>query len=538
MLDKITSLIKLVAGDVDFIVEMPTEKSFGDYSTNVAFKLAAKKEKHPIAVAQKLAEEIKKADKAELFEKIEAVAPGFINFWLSKNALQEELGAILKEKGNYGKTQIAKGKSQKINIEFISANPTGPLTLGNGRGAFLGNTLANILEAVGHKITREYYVNDAKSSNQIKELGKTTIGKGTTYLTNYLRKKLKTNGLKLKTLTKKIKDNDQLYGEAGHLIAQEIHKDNKKFIENELKIKFDVWFSEDSLYQQSLTEKILEILKKAGLAYEKEGALWFKATLFGDNEDRVLVRWTGEPTYFLSDIAYHFNKLIDRKFDKVIDIWGADHHGYVARLKAGLKAIKINPDKLFVIITQLVRLVRGKKEVKMSKRKGIYVTLAELIKKVGKDASAFFLLMNSPDSHMNFDLKLAAEKSLKNPVYYAQYAAVRCGSILKKSKIKNQKSKLQSKNLNLLTADSELNLIRELIKFPDIMIRTAKDYEAHRLTHYTLDIARSLHDFYEKERVIIDDKKLMAARLALVSATKIVLENLFGILGISAPKKM
>lgn len=331
-------------------------------------------------------------------------------------------------------------------------------------------------------------------------------------------------------------------------MAREVQKDNKKFIEKELKIKFNKWFSEESLYKNGAVEKLLGELKRENLVYEKDGALWLKTKDFGDSEDRVLVRQphlvrqAGEPTYFLPDLVYHLNKFKIRKFDKVIDIWGADHHGYEPRLRAGLKAFGIfenNDGKFKVIITQLARLIKDGKEVKMSKRKGEFITIEDLIKEVGLDAARFFFLMSSPDTHMNFDLSLAKERSMKNPVYYAQYAAVRCGSILKKSKsVHSNILENVGMNLKLLNTKEDLDLTRMLARFPEIIKEAAEKYNPQILVRYSLDLARQFHNFYEKERIIGEEKNLMLARLELIKATQIIFKNLFGLLGVSMPKKM
>ncbi|MBI5079310.1 arginine--tRNA ligase [Candidatus Wolfebacteria bacterium] len=528
-------------------VFIPENEQFGHYSTNVALKLAKLSKKKPLEVAENLKSSILNL-KSDFFQKIEVAPPGFVNFWLSEKVLQDELKDILKQKEKYGRSTLRQAQGKKVQIEFISANPTGPLTIGNGRGGFFGDVLANILKFVGHKVAREYYVNDAKVSAQIKELGKTAMGEGKTYSTKNLESQIAKIGAKLKNLsaswrTKKLKND--LYGEAGYLLAQEIQKNNKKFIEKILKIKFDKWFSEESLYQNGSVNKILSELKKKNLVYEKDGALWLKTSDFSDSEDRVLVRKSrlagqvGEPTYFLPDLAYHLNKFKIRKFNKVIDIWGADHHGYEPRLRAGLKALGIfeNGDGKFqVIITQLARLIRNGEEVKMSKRKGEYITLEDLIKEIGLDAARFFFLMSSPGTHMNFDLSLAKEKSLKNPVYYAQYAAVRCQSILRKAKSEKRKAKI---NFNLLSTKEDLDLMRMLARFPEIIEEAAENYNPQILARYSMDLARQFHNFYEKEKVIgLDNKETVFARLILIEAALTVFKNIFSLLGVSLPRKM
>jgi arginyl-tRNA synthetase len=525
---------------------VPENENFGHYSTNAALRLAKLQGKNPMEIATNIKNQISKI-KNNIIERIEVAAPGFINFWLSPKVFQDELKEILKKKEKYGKAILRQAQGKKIQVEFISANPTGPLTIGNGRGGFLGDVLARVLEFSGYRISREYYVNDAKVSTQIKELGKTAISEGSSYKTKNLEFRIENLGARLKKITD--------YGEAGYLLAKEIQKENQKFIEKDLKIKFDNWFSEESLYQSGTVEKVLKDLEKKNLVYKKDGALWFKTKKFGDSEDRVLVRQprlagqAGEPTYFLSDLAYHLNKFKVRKFDKVIDIWGADHHGYLPRLKASLRAFNVSEDKLIAVITQLVRLKKGGEEVKMSKRTGEFITLKDLIEEVGLDAARFFFLMNSPDTHMDFDLDLAKEQSLKNPVYYVQYAAVRCNSILRKSEINIRTSDVPKlppsilrtsdvQKLNLLNTSEDINLMRMLIRFPEVIEEAAKNYNPQVLVRYSLDLAREFHNFYEKERILGEKQDLTTARLELIKAARIIFKNLFELLGISLPKRM
>ncbi len=533
-------LKKVIKEKIEIEVFVPENEQFGHYSSNVALKLAtlARKNadlnaelrgKNPMQIAEEIKTALSSMIARDFFEKIEVATPGFINFWISEKVLQDELKEILKKKQNYGKSAV-RGQMSKVQIEFISANPTGQLTIGNGRGGFFGDVLANILKFAGYKVVKEYYVNDAKASTQIKELGKTALGEGNIYKTKNLELIIKNLGEKLKNITD--------YGKAGNLLAREIQKDNKKFIEKGLKINFDKWFSEESLYKNGAVEKLLDELKRKNLVYEKGGALWMKTKDFGDNEDRVLVRASGEPTYFLPDMAYHLNKFKTRKFTQVIDIWGADHHGYEPRLRAGLKALSIfeNGDGKFkVIITQLIRLIKEGKEVKMSKRNGEFITLDDLIKEVGLDATRFFFLMSSSDTHMNFDLSLAKERSMKNPVYYVQYAAVRCGGILRKSNVKYQKSRIK---FDLLSTNEDLNLIRQLARFSEVIKEAANNYNPQILARYSLDLAKTFHNFYEKERIMGAEENLMAARLELIKATQVIFKNLFGLLGVSMPKKM
>lgn len=531
MIEKIREIIeKVVDGGVKFLVTASEKPDFGHYSTNVGFFLKENLED----VARRFQE-----DGGTLFEKVE-VKGKFINFWVYKNALVEELARILKSK----KLINSSTQQLNINLEFISANPTGPLTMANGRGGFLGDALGNVFEAVGHKVTREYYINDA--GNQVKILGESVLaalGKESSKENHYQGGYIKEIAKKLES---KIDGGIDVEG-IGRLAAAELLKEIKSTTQK-AGIKFDVWFSEyEKLRKGSLLKKILGILEKDGLVEKKEGAVWLKTSDIADDKDRVLVKSDGQPTYFLSDLAYHYDKFVKRKFDKAIDIWGADHHGYVARLKAGVKAIGAAPEKLTILITQLVRLVENGQEVKMSKRSGEFITMDELIQEVGKDAARFFFLLHTPESHMDFDLGLAKERSLKNPVYYIQYAYVRCGSILAKSFASPDRQgrfrekagvKKVSANWDLLEGDSELNLLRELVKLPDLILQTAADYQVSRLARYSMELSKAIHYFYEKERVIGVEEEIMKTRLALVAATREILGRLFDLLGISKPEKM
>lgn len=534
----IEAAVKSAFGNIvvpDFSTAVPENPEHGDYATNVALLLARIVKKNPMEIAEVLARQLAMYN-PQLITNV--AHPGFINFRLSDIVLQKELSEILKKKNAYG-SQRGAANSQKVQIEFISANPTGALTIGNGRGAFLGDVLANTLTKAGYRVTREYYINNARASTQIKELGKTGLEKGTTYLTPELQRVMVKCNKKIDALKKKSPKN--LDGEVGHLLAQEIQKENKRFITNTLKIKFDSWFEEEALYTKKLPERILGELTKTGYAYKKDGAVWFRATKFGDSEDRVLIRSDGDPAYLLPDLAYHKDKFSGRKFSRAIDIWGADHHGYVPRLKAGLQALGIPAEPLTVIITQLVRLIKDGEEVKMSKRAGTAILFSDLIKEVGLDGARFFFLMHSSDTHMDFDMTIAQERSMKNPVYYVQYALVRCHSILRKRQTLNAKCQTidkKSKIIEILNTAEERALLKKLIQFPEVVGDTAMDYQVHRLTRYGMELAAGFHHFYEKHRVITEDTAKSEARLVLVAATKIVLHSLLDLLGISQPERM
>lgn len=533
-------LIRTLLGDIvrkitlDFkggiLIEIPENKERGDYTVNIAFALTKILQKSSQEIAEYLVNELKK-QKIKDFSKIEA-KNGFINFFLSEDCLKCQLEEILKKKNKYGEPNV-KSQRLKVDVEFISANPTGPLTIGNGRGGFYGDTLANILESQGHKVIREYYINDR--GEQVLLLGRSIrvaqdrvrridspnrfAEPGNLYKGDYINE-----------LAKQI-DEDLNAEEAGQKAIELVLKTYIKPVLKKLNIRFNVWFSEKTLYQKGDYEKALSELMKSDWVYEKDGATWMKTSRLGDSEDRVLIKKDGSETYFLSDILYHFDKFKIRKFDKVIDIWGADHHGYAPRLKAAVAALGVPKDNLEIIITQLARLVKNGKEVKISKRAGVFITLEELVGEVGLDATRFFFLMYSPNTHMDFDMALAKQRSQKNPVYYAQYAHARISSILRKTK-------LSPCGGQLLKEKCELDLIRKLIEFPEILNDIAANYEVHRLPRYSLELAREFHNFYEKCRVITEDKNLTSARLGLATATKIVLANALNLMGIKAPDKM
>lgn len=513
-------------------IEHPENEEFGDYSSNVAMVTAKLARMKPMDLAEKLKVKIENLKPSDLLEKVEVVKPGFVNLILDKRYFLGQIPGILKKKKKYGDLEI--GKGQKIQVEFISANPTGPLTIGNGRGGFTGDVLVSVLNKAGYFAFREYYWNDAKDSTQVEGLGKSVKGEEEVYAGEYI-----------KDLPNKIKKefnknvDDLSIEEAGQYAVSILKKDIEKFIKEKLNINFDNWFSEQSLYDNTKKDKALKLMEEEKLLYEKEKAKWFKSSEYGDTEDRVVIRSDGSPTYLLPDIAYHLDKF-DRGFDKVINIWGADHGGYVARLKGAMEALG-HKGKLEILIAQLVRLIKNGQEVKMSKRAGTFVTLEELIDEVGLDASRFFFLMYSLNTHMDFDMDLAKEKSDKNPVYYVQYAHARMSSIFLKAEaegIKNISMDTKEHDPNLLSNQAELALIKELIKYPELIEDVATRYEIHRLPYYSIDLARKFHSFYNACQVINDDSELTKSRLALVRASQIVLQNVLGVMGVSAPEHM
>jgi len=507
---------------IEIKIERPANKEYGDYSSNIAMVLSKILNEDSLKIAKKIKSKIEGKD-PKIFEKVTAEKPGFINFYLKKEYLQDKLRKILEKKEKFSQLNI--GKDRKVQVEFISANPTGPLTIGNGRGGFLGDVLSNILEEAGYKVTREYFINDR--GEQIKKLGFSILNpKKGIYKGEYIekiRKKLK-------------KDLERMSFEkagekAGRIILNEMIKPTVK----KMGIRFDKWFSESYLYKSKLIDKVIRMLKNRKLVYEKNGALWFKSKKFGDDKDRVLIKKSGEHTYFLSDIAYHWDKFKRRKFDKVINIWGADHFGYIKRVMAAKKALDIKGE-LKIIITQLVKLFKNGKEIKMSKRAGTFITLDELIKEVGTDVSRFLFLTRSPDTHLDFDLDLAKEESKKNPVYYIQYAYARIRNILKRSKYTD--SEIFRADFRLLNHKYEIELIKQLLRFPEVIEDIAYDYQVHRLCYYTLELVSIFHKFYETNRVIGEDKEITLSRLALVKSTEIILRKSLDIMGISAPCKM
>jgi len=519
---------KTIDQKIDFTVEIADNSQFGHYATNIALRLAGILKTTPIDLARRLAEKIKNEDEKEFFDRVEVAPPGFINFWISKKVLQTQLQEILAEKKKYGTNKIGKGES--VQVEFVSANPTGPLTLANGRGGFLGDAISSTLAFSSYKVEREYYVND--TGGQILTLGKSILAKRGLIEGNedfYKGGYIDVWAEKNFTLVKKNINNPLKLGE---LAAKDFLSDIKKMLKTKAGIKFDRWTSEKNhIYKKNLPEKAEAIFKKKNLTYKNGGAVWFKTSDFGDDKDRVLITKDGFPTYFLAD-AGHYLETKKRGFKKKINILGPDHYGYKARVQAVAETVGLKNSE--IIITQTIRIVKGDAKIKMSKRKGEFMTFEELLDAVKPDVARFFLLMYAPETHMDFDLELAKEESLKNPVYYVQYGYVRASNIIAKAK-----TKISDKtDLNALKNEPELNLILKLIQFPDIVEQIAEDYRVNRLTRYAIELAKAFHNFYEKERVIVKDEKILAARLALVCAVKIVLGNALDLMGISKPDKM
>ncbi|MCX6761636.1 MAG: arginine--tRNA ligase [Candidatus Moranbacteria bacterium] len=498
-------------------INYPPEE-FGDYSTNLALKVAKELKKNPREIAELVKSELEKEDvKDKIFSQIEVAGAGFLNFSLSAGARGSEIEKINSVGEHYGDSKIGKGK--KIHLDFVSANPTGPIHLGNGRGGPLGDTLANILIKNDFSVWREFYVNDF--GNQIRILGHSILKDD----------EAQYRGKYIDDLAKKNTEPDPFL--VGQMATETILDQMIRPAMESLGIFFNDYFRESSLHKNGEVEKAFEELKKKDLLYEKDGALWFRAEKFGDEKDRVVKKTTGEITYFGGDVAYHLNKLQKRKFDLAIDIWGADHHGDVARVQGVMDALGY-PGKVKVLLTQNLTVLKNGEEFKMSKRKGQYICLEDLIDEVGKDAVRFIFLAYSANSPMIFDIDLAREKSNKNPVYYVQYAYARMAGILRKT----EKEAEGKADFSLLTNEKEIELARHLMRFPDLILEIAENYEVHRITHYAIKLADKFHSFYHTSRILDEEKALASARRELVSATKVVLGETLRLVGIGAPDKM
>lgn len=504
-------------------VESIFQSSYGDYASNAGLVLAKKIKLRPQDLARILKDNISNqlGSDQSLITGLAVADPGFLNFFLSPEILWQQVREILSRKEKYGSSSL--GQNQKVEVEFISANPTGPLTVGNARGGFWGDVLANVLKSAGFKVEKDYYVNDY--GNQILTLGHSVLKD----------EEAKYKGDYIDWLAGQIKEKDPY--RVGEAAAKLVIEKMIKPTVLKMGIKYDNWLSETSFHKSRRVDKVIERLKKKDLVYEKEGAWWFKSTLFGDPRDRVIVKGNEWKTYLAGDMALHQYKFEEKKFNKVINIWGADHYGDVPGLQAVVQALG-HAGKLEVILLQFVTLFEKGEQFKMSKRLGNYVTMDELLETVGLAAARFFFLQKSPDTHLNFDMDLAKEPSDKNPVYYVQYAYARSCSIFAKIKSEKLNLKPSVQDLKLLNHESELNLIKQLLRLPEVVEDTAKDYQAQRLPQYALDLAASFHQFYRDCHVVLEDKKLSQARLALVQASRIVLKNALDLLGIPAPEKM
>jgi arginyl-tRNA synthetase len=536
------SLRTMGVESIPFIeVEAPPNDTFGDLATPVAMSLSKMLRKPPRKIAEDLVSSIK--DKS-VFEKIDIAGPGFINFTFSRGYIYSEIRKLLTYQSSFLRTDTGKGR--KVQIEFISANPTGPLHLGHGRGGATGEALANLLRAAGYHVEREYYINDA--GKQVKLLGLSVFsryqqlsgaeypfpedGYRGGYVEDVANEIIREHGRKY--LQTSFNDVSDFFIDFSYKrILGGIRKDLEDF-----GIVFDTWQSERELYEKGYVEDAIESLRAKGFVYDKDGATWFKATAFGDDKDRVIIKQDGEYTYFASDIAYH-RKKIEKKYDELIDIWGADHHGYIPRINAVIEALGHPKGKLKVLLVQMVTLLRGGKPVQMSKRAGEFVTLREVIEEVGADIAKFIFLTRRPDSHLEFDLEAAKAQSSENPVFYVQYAYARINSIFVRSGKKGMDAdELSNADMQLLSAPEELRVIKKLLMYPMIFEGAVIAREPHRITFYLQELAGMFHAYYNKYRVIGDDIALTRTRLSLCEAIRTVLRDGLGILGISAPEKM
>lgn len=522
--------------NVDFIFTVPNQQAHGDYSTNVAMLLTKVLKKNPRDIANEIISNLE-YDKS-VIEKIEIAGPGFINFYFTKKYVTNVIKDIIEKSENYGRSNKYNGKIAQV--EFVSANPTGPLTVGHGRNAVTGDTIANLLEWIGYKVEREYYFNNA--GRQMRILGDSVrlrylelLGHNIEFPEEYYQ------GDYIKDIAKKLYDEygDKLINENPEGIfkqraEKEIFDDINKTL-SRLNIHFDNYYNENSLYEEGRIEKLLKLFEEKKLSYKKDDAVWLKLSELGNEKDKVIVKSTGEPTYRLPDIAYHITKF-ERGYDLIVDLFGSDHNATYPDVLAGLKALGYDINKVKVLIHQFVTIIQNGEVVKMSTRKANYVTLDELIDEVGSDVVRYFFNMRSISSHLNFDIGLAKKQSDENPVFYLQYAHARISSILRMTKDENLNLSLE--NLELLTQDEEQNLLKKLFEFPDEVLLSAENFEPHRICVYLEELAALFHKFYTECRIIGSPKELAEARIALIIAVQTVLRNGLKILGVSAPEKM
>ena len=528
-----------------FTIEIPNDKSHGDFAANVAMVCAKALKMNPRQIATILMERM--IFDGTYFERCEMAGPGFLNFFLSKEWFARVIKAIEADGENYGRSQ--EGGNQKIMVEFVSANPTGPMHMGNARGGALGDCLAAVLDWAGYDVTRECYVNDA--GNQIEKFGKALEAR---YLQIYQGEEavpFPEDGYHGEDIKIRAQEFADIHGDA-YVDAEEKERRNAlvayalpKNIEGlktdleKYRITYDVWFRESTLHESGAIDDIVKTLSEKGLTYEKDGAIWYKATAYGGEKDEVLIRANGNPTYFAADIAYHYNKFAVRGFDRVINVWGADHHGHVARLKGAMDAIGLHGNRLDIVLMQLVRLTRDGEVVRMSKRTGKAITLTDLLDEVPIDAARFLFNMREPGSQMEFDLGLAVEQSSQNPVYYVQYAHARICSILKNLAAEGISPKeRQLDDLLCFTQPEEIELIRHMAIYPSEILESARTYDPARITRYVIELANKFHKFYNACRVKGEAEDVMQARLALCLATRTVIRNVLTMLKINVPETM
>jgi arginyl-tRNA synthetase len=524
----------------EIVVEKPKDEKMGDFSTNIGMTLAKSERKNPKTIAESVARHLKSGD----LSKVEVAGPGFINIKMSQEFFLKRLRNAVSQGENFGSSDS--GQGTKVMIEFVSANPTGPLHVGHGRGAAVGDCLARIMKKAGYDLSTEYYINDV--GNQMNFLGRSTWlryrelkGEVIEFPEDHYR------GDYIKDIAQEVIDQkgDEFLNKPEEECIpffRRFAKDNiLKGIEKDLsefRVNFDNWFSEESLYEDKSVEKAVDWLKGQGHIYEKDGAVWLKSSAFDDDKDRVIVKQTGERTYFCSDIAYHQNK-INRGFKKLINLMGADHHGYVPRMEAVLEAMGYDKKIFKILLVQFVSLLRAGEKVSMSTRSGEFETLADVVSEVGVDATRYFFLMRSSDTHLDFDLELAKKETPDNPVFYIQYAHARICSIFRAAE-ENGVIWDRSAEVDLapINEDEEFAIIQAILSFPEIVEKSARALEVHRISHYLLDLVSRFHGYYSRHRVISDDKSLTQARLFLLDGLRITIRNGFELMGISSPEKM
>ena len=582
MKDQLQDLIKKCIQDLiskGILIEMPPnvrldhtkDNSHGDYATNIALMLSKQAKMKPVDLAKIIVDQL---EESSFINKIEIAGPGFINFFISDESSSSVVSEIIDQGALYGSSEIGQGK--KVLLEYVSANPTGPLHVGHGRGAAYGATISNLLRAVGFKVDNEYYVNDAGRQMDILAVsiylrylslcGENLRFPDNGYQGQYIKdiaqviydssgeefyKKLdlifanvskdgSEGGDKESHIDGLIENSKSILGDSFRAIFQvgiESILGGIKSDLSEFGVVFEKWFSEQSLIDTGLSESCISKLKESEKVYEKDGALWFKTTNYGDEKDRVVVRDNGNHTYFASDIAYHFDKF-ERGYDKIINVWGADHHGYISRVKASIDALGHSPDKLEILLVQFANLYRGGSKVQMSTRSGSFVTLEDLRKEVGNDAARFFYILRKSEQHMDFDLDLAKSKTNENPVYYIQYAHARICSVFRQANEKEMEVDHGQANLSLLTEGIEKNIIKELSRYKSVLESSAIQYEPHQLAYYLRDLSTHFHSYYNACKFIVEDKHLTQARFSLIHATRQILINGLSILGVSAPESM
>ena len=529
----------------EFSIEIPADRTHGDWATNAAMVSARAFHMAPRAIAQLIADNI--VLDGTFFDRLEIAGPGFINFFLNKKFYAEVLKDIAALGGDYGRSNYGQGK--KVMVEFVSANPTGPMHMGNARGGALGDCLAAVLDAAGYRVWREFYVNDA--GNQIEKFGYSLEARYLQIFRGEEAVPFPEDGYHGDDIKERAKEFAELYGDQyvsidsetrrHELVEYALPKNIDKMKSDLLKygIAYDEWFLESTLHNDGELAETIQILKDQGATYEKDGAVWYRATAFGAEKDEVLVRSNGNPTYFAADIAYHRNKFAKRGFDRCIDVWGADHHGHVARMKEAMNAIGLDGSKLDVVLIQLVRLVKGGEVVRMSKRTGKAIQLADLLDEVPVDAARFLFNMREANSQMDFDLDLAVQKDAENPVYYVQYAHARICSIFRALKEEGIAPRTcTDEELMLLTAPEEIELIRHLSAYTGEIVAAAQDYDPARITRYVITLANLFHKFYNACRVKGESESLMQARMALCNAVSTVICNVLSMFRISAPDTM